>query len=276
MKISKGTKILFIFVSVIFATYAVSLVFPFVFTILNSFKKNWEFIDNVWSFPSSLLFENYIYVFENYNMIGMFANSLWLTVAGTAIGLLSCCVTSYVLARYKFVGSHMLIAIAMALMIIPSLGTLSATYKLMRTFGFIDSPGVLLLYASPFGTNFLLMYSYFKSVSWSYAESAMLDGAGHFSVFFRIMLPQARGGLLAVGFLTAIGVWNDFFTPFMYMPTIKTVATGLQDLSVNATNTGAYTQMFAAMFISIIPLLIIFIFGHNKIMENTIAGGLKE
>ena len=276
MKLSSRTKALFICISIVFFIYSVSLVVPFIFILVNSFNSNLEFIFDVWAFPKHFSFSNYKFVFENYNMGGMFANSLWVTIMGTLISMISCCVTAYVLARYKFHGSKILISVAMAAMIIPSLGTLSATYKLMRTLKLIDNIfGILVLYAGPFGTNFLLMYSYFKTVSWTYAEAAKMDGANNFTIFFRIMLPQARGGLIAVGFLQMIGVWNDYFTPFMYMPNLKTVATGLQDLSVNATNTGAYTQMFAAMFISILPLLILFAVFHKSIMENTISGGLK-
>ena len=178
MKLSSRTKALFICISIVFFIYSVSLVVPFIFILVNSFKSNLEFIFDVWAFPKHFSFSNYKFVFENYNMGGMFANSLWVTIMGTLISMISCCVTAYVLARYKFHGSKILISVAMAAMIIPSLGTLSATYKLMRTLKLIDNIfGILVLYAGPFGTNFLLMYSYFKTVSWTYAEAAKMDAS---------------------------------------------------------------------------------------------------
>ena len=276
MRLSKGTKTLFIIVSVLFGIYAITLVFPFLYTLNNSFKTNAEFISDVWSFPKKFNFDNYIEAFEENNLLNMFFNTIFLTACGTFLSIMSASIMAYVLSKYKFWGSSLIYTMAIIFMVIPNLGNIAATYKLMNNLGLVDSlPGLLVLYMGPFGSTFLLLYSFFKGISWSYAEAAKIDGAGNFTVFFRIMLPQARAGIGAVGFMVMIGVWNDYYTPFLYLPSMYTLATGLQDLSTQATTTGAYTQMFAAMVISIIPLLVLFACFQKTIMENTVAGGLK-
>ncbi len=276
MRLSKGTKTLFIIVSVLFGIYAITLVFPFLYTLNNSFKTNAEFISDVWSLPKKFNFDNYIEAFEENNLLNMFFNTIFLTACGTFLSIMSASIMAYVLSKYKFWGSSLIYTMAIIFMVIPNLGNIAATYKLMNNLGLVDSlPGLLVLYMGPFGSTFLLLYSFFKGISWSYAEAAKIDGAGNFTVFFRIMLPQARAGIGAVGFMVMIGVWNDYYTPFLYLPSMYTLATGLQDLSTQATTTGAYTQMFAAMVISIIPLLVLFACFQKTIMENTVAGGLK-
>ena len=276
MKVSKKAKALFIFVSVLCGIYALTLIFPLLYTFMNSFKTNGEFINSVWALPKKLNFNNYVKAFSENNILMMFFNTIFLTVCGTFLSMFSASIMAYVLSKYKFRGSGLIFTLAIAFMVIPNLGTVASTYKLMSTLKLLDSlPGLLILYMGPFGSTFLLLYSYFKSISWSYAEAAKTDGAGNFTVFFRIMLPQARAGISAVGFMVAIGVWNDYFTPFMYLPSMYTLATGLQDLSTQATNTGAYTQLFAAVIVATMPLLIIFAFLQKTIMENTIVGGLK-
>lgn len=273
---SLKTKIIFSIVFCIFLIYSITLIFPFYYTVLNSFKSNAEFLDNVWKFPSQFGFSNYIKAFEENNIGQMFFNSAVLTFAGTLISMASASVMAYILSKYKFLGSGFLFTLAITFMLIPNLGTVSATYKLMVQLKLVDNLlGVLLLYGGPFGSTFLLLYSFFKGISWSYAEAAKIDGAGNFTVFFKIMLPQAKAGIIAVGFMVAIGNWNDYFTPFMYLPSMFTIATGLQDLSINATTTGAYTQMFAAMVVATIPIMIVFAFTQKIIMNNTVAGGLK-
>lgn len=276
MKVSKKAKALFIFVSVLCGIYALTLIFPLLYTFMNSFKTNGEFINSVWALPKKLNFDNYVKAFSENNILMMFFNTIFLTVCGTFLSMFSASIMAYVLSKYKFRGSGLIFTLAIAFMVIPNLGTVASTYKLMSTLKLLDSlPGLLILYMGPFGSTFLLLYSYFKGISWSYAEAAKTDGAGNFTVFFRIMLPQARAGISAVGFMVAIGVWNDYFTPFMYLPSMYTLATGLQDLSTQATNTGAYTQLFAAVIVATMPLLIIFAFLQKTIMENTIVGGLK-
>ena len=276
MKLSKANRAIFIIVSVVCGLYALTLIFPLLYTFVNSFKTNGEFIVNVWAFPKHFNFDNYIAAFEENNILMMFFNTIFLTVCGTFLSMLSASIMAYILSKYRFIGSGLIFTLAIAFMVIPNLGTVASTYKLMSTLKLIDSlPGLLILYMGPFGSTFLLLYSYFKGISWSYAEAAKIDGAGNFTVFFRIMLPQARAGICAVGFMVAIGVWNDYFTPFMYLPSMYTLATGLQDLSTQATTTGAYTQLFAAVIVATLPLLIIFGFLQKTIKENTIAGGLK-
>lgn len=276
IKMTPWTRAAFILTFVIFALYAISLIFPFFFTFVNSFKTNLEFRRNIWSFPKNFKFSNYTELFTENDMLSMFINSIILTAGGTFVSLLSGAVMAYVLSKYRFPGSRFIYLLAITFMLIPNLGTVSAVYKLVVNLKFIDNIFlVLLLYAGPFGSTFLLLYSFFQGISWSYAEAAKIDGAGNFTVFFRIMLPQARAGIGAVAFMVAIGNWNDYFTPYMYLPSMYTVATGLQNMSVNAETTGAYTELFAAMIVATLPILIVFAFLQKTIMENTIAGGLK-
>lgn len=275
-KLYKHEKHVFIVVSLLFFIYAVTLIYPFFYAINNSFKTNIEFIDDIWSLPPHPSFKNYITAFTRYNISMMFVNTIILTLGGTFVSLLSSSVMAYVLAKYKFRGSSFIHTLAITFMLIPNLGNVAATYKMFVDLNLIGNIfGVLILYAGPFGMNFLLLYSFFKGISWTYAEAAKLDGAGNFTVFFRIMLPQARAGLATVGFMTAIGYWNDYFTPYMYLPDVETLATGLQNLATTATLRGEYVEMFAAMVIVTLPIIIVFAFMQETIINNTIAGGLK-
>lgn len=160
-------------------------------------------------------------------------------------------------------------------MAFPSLGGGAATYKLMVNLGLVNTWGILLMFGGPFGFSFLIMYAYFKGVSKTYAEAARLDGAGEFLIFFRIILPMTKAALGVIIFMGIVGSWNDYYTPYMYLPEMKTLATGLQAFSITASTTGAYTQMFAAMIIGTAPMVILFVCMHKTIINNTVTGGLK-
>lgn len=281
MQGAKRRKILYIIMSVVFGLYALSLLFPFYFIILNSFKTNGEFIENVYAFPLKLfkqsdIFRNYSKAFEDGTLFSMFVHTAVLTVFGTILGTLTPAVVAYVLAKYKFKLGSVIFTTAIIFMVVPQVGGTVSTYMLFINLNLLNTYwGMLMLYAAPFGGFFLLLYGYFKTVSWSYAEAAFIDGAGDFTVFFRIMLPQARAGLSAIALLVGLGIWNDYFGPYMYMPNIWTLGTGLQNMSYNAVVTGDYTPMFASMVMVAAPVVILFACTQKVLINNTVAGGLK-
>lgn len=272
----RKNKILFIVVGILFTAYGISLLYPFVFMILNSFKTNWDFLDNVYSLPDKWMFSNYSQTFMQYNFPAMFLNSMMLTGLGTVSSIFFTTVTAYIIARYNFVGKKALWTLAISMMLVPSIGTLAATYSIMYNLRLINQvAGVILLYSAPFGMNFLLLQGYFKSVSESYAEAAKIDGAGHIRTMFSIMLPQARGGIATIALLLFIGFWNDYMTPYLYLPQVPTIAVSIDNLSKNATSRSEYTEMFAGMTIALIPIVAIYCIFQKQILSATMTGGLK-
>lgn len=279
MKKSKAVKISLGIIFIFFLIYAATLVIPMLYLVGNSFKSNGEFLDTPWSLPKNWKFENYIDAFSmksgNVTLSGMFINSIILSFASTLISVTSVTVTAYVLARFSFTGRNFLVTFAIISMFLPDLGSGASLYKLFVSTGLVNTWGILLKYGIPFGFTFLLMYSYFKGISHSYTEAARIDGAGEWLIFFSIILPMAKAALGVIIFMGIVGSWNDYLTPYMYLPEVKTLATGLQGLSFSAATTGAYTQMFAAMVIGTAPLIILFISMRETIINNTVTGGLK-
>lgn len=279
MRESKAVKVLLWVAFAIFMLYILTLMVPLYYLILNSLKRNSDFINNQWGLPSPFFFENFIDAFSmrsgNTSLAMMFLNSVLLSAGATLISVASITVTAYTLARFRFLGRNLLVVVAISAMAFPALGSGAATYKLMVNWGLIDTWGILIMFGGPFGFSFLIMYSYFKGISHTYAEAARLDGAGEFRIFFEIILPMTKAALGVIIFMGIVGSWNDYYTPYMYLPETKTLATGLQAFSLSASTTGAYTQMFAAMIIGTAPMVILFIVMHKTIINNTVTGGLK-
>lgn len=272
-------------VFVIFLIYALTLIFPFAWMLVNSFKTNIEFFSNIWAFPNQINFRNYTSVLNDfqvvrstgsYSILSMFGISIFITLVGTLLNILVSSMVAYVVAKYKFVGSTFLYSLAVFVMIVPVVGTLPAQYQLMQSLGLYNTMlGLFVLYSGGFGFNFILMYGFFKSISWNYAEAAFVDGASDFQVFFRVMIPLAKPSMIALSVIHAIGLWNDYITPSIYLKDIPTLAVGLRTLTATMVARGAYAEMFATMIIAVLPILIVFIIFQKTIMENTIVGGLK-
>lgn len=266
-------------VFVIFTIYAVTLLYPYVWLVVNSLRSKVEFFFSPLSWPKKIIFTNYVTIFERFSLAEMFTNSIILSFCGTLGSVFAGATGAYVVSKYDFKLKSPIYILAITLMIIPTTGSIAALYRFMNDTGLAGNHiGIIILYSGGFGFNFFLLYGFFKSVSWSYAEAAMIDGAGHFRTFRQIMLPQAMPALFAVGIITFIGLWNDFFTPYLFLSNHPSLAVGIQKLSDEITigaNASDYPALFAAMMLATIPIIITFAIFQKTIIANTVAGGLK-
>lgn len=284
-------NILFAVVFVLFLIYALSLLAPFVFLLFNSLKSPTEYLTdsiegNIFNLPDEWRFSNFGKVFSEMKIMNsygeyiyfptMLLNSLWFSVVTTLGGLIASSFTAYVIAKYKFKLRGLFYGIAIVTMTIPIIGATGAMFKLTYDLGIYNTPLYPILTSlGGFGFNFLVLYGFFKNISWNYAEAVFVDGGGHFTAFFRIMLPQIFPALLTLGIISFIGAWNDYTTPLLFLPDYPTIASGIYNVQVHLKRGGDYPQYFAAITISIIPIITLFAVFSDSLMKNLSIGGLK-
>ena len=318
---STGEKVIIWIVFVILAVYAFTLIYPFFYLIINTFRINGKVIrdgqvilegfrSDPLGLPSLLKYtekytdkngnviektlpawvhafkHNYGYVFNDpdgkLNIPAMFFNSVLLSVGQTVVGMTITCMAAYVLAKYKFKGNNFIYVTTIVASMVPTVGSAAATYKLMYNAKFIadTSPmlynylGVLLMVGA-FGGPFLYLHSFFKAIPWSYGESAQLDGASDFRIFVQIMLPLASNGVLTFTIMRFLGSWNEYWHAYLYFGNYRTLAVGLAEISNDLTKLSKYTELFATMIITVIPVIIFYAIFQKQLMRNTIGGGLK-
>ena len=160
-------------------------------------------------------------------------------------------------------------------MMIPVMGSFTAQYKLYTKLNLVNSPLILITSASGFGGTFLYVYSFFKTVSWNYAEAAFIDGAGPFTVFYKIMLPMVMPMLLAFFVMGFVGAWNDVQGPLTWLEELPTLSYGIYAYEQMAKYFANQPIYFSGVILSIIPVVILFILFQNAIMNNVSIGGLK-
>jgi raffinose/stachyose/melibiose transport system permease protein/N-acetylglucosamine transport system permease protein len=281
-KISKTGKTFVWAAFALFALYAVTLILPMVWILINSFKgyQEWMFGGNIWGWPKNFTLSNWKEAFtlevNGVTLPLMFVNSVIMIVGCTAISIACSAATAYCLSKYRFPGSRAMYSVAIVMMLIPSLGNLASVYKLVTDIKLYDTFWCLFLFStSGFGTGFVLLYGFFKNLSWSYAEAAFVDGAGHFTVLFKIMMPMALPGIGAVSIFNIIGLWNDYFTIYMYAPSKITVAFGLTGFLNKAESSGNFPRLFAILLLTLVPIILIFCVFQKTLMQNTAMGGLK-
>ena len=281
---TKKEKVILTIVFVLLLLYAITLIYPFIYLIINSFKTFEDFSKNpIWFTPHAVI-SNYVAVFTTFNVetvdgsvgvLEMFWNSLSLSVVETIVSMFFTCCAAYVLAKYKFIGNKFIYSFVIISSVVPAIGAITATYKLMVDTRLIGTfIGMVIMECGAFGGGFLYIHSYFKSIPWSFAESAMMDGASDFKIFFRIMIPMAKNGILTFTILRFLGFWNGYWMPHLFYQNHPTLAVGLAKLS-NEAVFGQYPTLFAAMVVSIVPVLIFYAVFQKQLLSNTIDGGLK-
>ena len=286
-KRTKGEKVLYAIIFLLFAAYALSMIVPFAWLLVNSLQNHIIYDINkangsIFTLPKKLYFDNYIFSFQKLeangsNIFAMFFNSVWYVAAYVGGSVLMSAFTGYALSKYKFKLGGMIYAIIIFSMTVPTTGTTGATFKLVNDIlNIYDTPlYVILKHLNGTGLNFLIMYGFFRNVSWSYAEAGFIDGASHTKVFFEIMLPQALPAIGTLCIMSGITAWNEYMEVLLYMPSFPTIASGMYSLSRTLPRLGNTTGYFAALVISLMPILIVFSIFSDVIMKNFSVGGLK-
>ena len=278
-KILNANKPFLIFMSVIFAVYSITLVFPFLWLIFNSLKGKFEFMDNPMAMPQALQWKNYITMFVEFDLGTMFLNTILMSTIIPTVQLFITAGVAYVCAKFKSITGKVCYFCAMVQIYVTISGTLPTTYKLMADTGLLDSLFWLVFMGSG-GLNFsfLLIVAIFQNISNDYKEAAEIDGAGNWRIFLQIYFPQVFSIIMAHWLLAFIGQWNNYVAPKLFWPSAFTLATGIQDLS-NRVASGVfameYPKLFAAMIITIIPVLVLFIVFQKPINKMNAGGGIK-
>ena len=274
-------KIIFTVVFILFVLYAAGLLCPLLYGFSISLKENGRaFMRDPVKITWPFYFRNYAEAFKSLklgetNFFMMIFNSLWYAAGSTFFTLVASTCVAYVVSKYKFRGRNFIYSAALVIMMIPIYGNLPAQYKLYNTLHFIDSPLLLITAFSGFGVYFIYIHAFFKSLSWSFAEAAFIDGAGNLKVFLSIMVPMLLPSLSALAIMNFVSVWNDYSGPLIWLPNMPPLASGLYTYEFDMRYTANQPVYFAGVTLSILPALAIFVAFQNTIMSNVYTGGLK-
>ena len=264
--------------------FSLSFLFVLVWMFCNSIRPQKSYFNNVLAFWNlkGATFDNYVKIFTTkyssakITMFGMLKNSLVLIAVCTGLQAIVPVITGYVVARYKTGLGAIAVQLVIISMVVPAIGSTASTYAFMSAIKLKDKwLGIFLMNAVGLGFGRLLYKNYFSSISWEYAESAFLDGAGNLRVFFSIMYPQALPLIVSMAILNVIGLWNDYMTPYLFLNSKPTVALGVYSIQTRAEQSGAMPQAFAAMTFMTVFVLAIYAGFSKTIMSSMSVGGLK-
>jgi len=261
--------------------WGISVLYPLIWTLLDSLKNNEQFFLNApWALPEMpLIWSNFSYVWSKYNFDTYFVNSLVITTGSTILALLLSATTAYVLARYKFRGSNALFLLYISSMMVPFVLALIPLFFLMNSLGLINTKlGLIFVYTSSLlAFGIFVLVGFFKSLPKELEEAAIVDGASYYGTFFRVMLPLAQPGLITVGIVNILNIWNEYIvgTILINDPTQYTLPVEIGVMQAEMQYRTEWGPLFAALLITIIPVLIIYIIFQRQIASGITAGAVK-
>ncbi len=271
---------LHIIVSIIFMVVALSYIYVLVWAILAANKTHVEIVENPFSLPQNWHWEHFIEVTKMLEVNGnnfwnMLGNSVYFSVGGALATQFTSIALAYACSKYTFRGSGLIYTLVMVVITLPIYGTAGATYELYSRIGMIDSYAHILTCLGGFNLFFLYYMAFFKNLSWTYAEAAMMDGAGHFGIFYRVMLPQAKP-IFGSLFLTQwISGWNNYESNLIYLPMLPSLPVGIYQFNKEMMYRARLDILFAACVLVTIPAIVIFIVFNKTITTSVSVGGIK-
>ena len=260
--------------------WAVMVVVPMVWVVLTSFKTEREIASKPLGLPEVLQWENYVNAWNNAHIGQYFLNTLQIMVFSVTGTMLLGAMAAYVIARYPFPGNRLLYFLFASGMMFPVFLALFPLFKTLQNVGLLNTyPGLILVYIAyslPFTVFFLT--AFFRTLPTGVAEAALIDGAGHYRLFFQVMLPMAKPGLIAITIFNVIGQWNQFLLPLVLLnrnPDDAVIAQGLANLALRQGYEGDPGALFAGTVMAMIPIFIAYVLFQRQIQSGLTAGAIK-
>lgn len=267
-----------IVLEVIMVILSLLFLYPLFLTIINSLKSFQEVMTDVIALPKALAFENYSYVWEFINYPRLFLNNAVITILGLAGIILVSSIASYKLARTKSKASSIIYFLCIMPMLIPFQSIMLTVLQMAKSLHLSESTwGLGLLYWG-FGAPLavFIYHGFVKGIPKEIDESATIDGASGFRLFFSVIFPLLKSVTTTIIIIDVMWIWNDFLLPLLMVngsPSTKTLTLAAYTFVGQYTSDWQYAM--TAMVMAVLPSIIVFIFLQKYIVKGVVAGAVK-
>lgn len=250
---------------------------PILWAFLSSFKTYGEINSSALSLPSSFHLDNYKAAFQYAPIAKYFFNSIVIVGSSVLVTVALVAMCAYIISRFEFRMKTLIVLFISASLMLPAQAISQPLFMIFQKLGIFDTRLGLVIVYSAMGIpmSFFVMVSYYKTISTALEESAYIDGASFLQTFFHIILPLAKPGLVTIALLQFINTWNEFYFALMLTSgdTARTVPIALNYYMGTFANN--YSALFAAVVMTVLPTILVFIILQRQVMESLTAGAVK-
>ncbi|TCB98344.1 carbohydrate ABC transporter permease [Micromonospora zingiberis] len=269
------------------AVWAIMVVYPLVWVVMSALKTDSEVIRKPLSlFPKTLQWGNFARAWTEGHIGDFFLNTVLVLTGSVFLTMLLGSMAAYVLARYEFPGNRLIYYMFLSGLTLPiylaAVPLFKGVYNMGVTLPFLGPNQHLMLIlvyvAWSLAFTVFFMHSFFRTLPTAIAEAAMVDGASHSRLFFSVMLPMAKPGLISIGIFNVLGQWNQWYLPTLLMQSVagepknQVISQGLIELSVNQGYRSDWSGLFAGVTMAMLPVLIVYIVFQRQVQSGLTAG----
>ena len=269
----------------VLSLWALTTIYPFIWVILNSFRKKGLIISDSFSLPigEAFTWENYLTAWERSDFKNAYLNSFVISGTVTLVVVILAGIAAYGMVRYTFRGKGLLYSLIMAGMMFPVFSTIIPVFRLEAVLGiagtgkrFLSLLAVILpQIAGNLCFSIIILMGFIQSVPIDLEESAYLDGCNVFGIYFHIIIPAAKSSFATVAIFTFLWSYNDLFTQsfFLRYPRERAITGLLNEISSQAGVN--YGLMAASVVLVVIPVLVVYVLLQKHIIKGLTAGAIK-
>ncbi len=259
--------------------WSVIVIFPMIWVVISSFKTSQEIFFSPWGLPAALQWNNFVRAWSDANIGRFFFNTMVVLTPSIFLTLLLSAMAGYVLARFAFPGNRAIFFLFTGGMLFPVILALVPLFFLLQSITLLDTHAGLVLvyvaYSLPFTIFF--MTGFFRTLPSELLEAAVIDGASQYQLFFRIVIPLAKNGLVSMGIFNFLGQWNQYILPLVLLTSSSkyVLSQGLAFLQHQQRYQSDWSGLFAAVTMVMLPTLIVYAIFQNQIQRGLTVGALK-
>ena len=277
MKVSAKDKVFLVLKYVVLGIFTVLCLYPLLWLFLSSFKTNTELYANPWGLPEQFRLDNYIQAITEGHILQYFGNSVMIAVSAVLVAVVLSSMVSYAITRMQWRLSKLTLNVFLLGMMIPVYAMVVPLFSMFNRMGLLNTHLAVIIphIAMGFPMAIFIMTGFMGSLPKEMEEAAVMDGCNIYQMFFKIIMPISKSSVVTVAVVTFINIWNDLLLPQIFLTDASkmTLPVGLTEFQGQyATN---YVAEIAAVIITIIPSIIVYIWLHNHIMEGMVAGAVK-
>lgn len=262
--------------SFVLILYTCFTIFVFVVTLLDSFKSKSDLVTNFTGWPAKFLLDGYLKILFHDKFFLYFRNSAILTICGTVGCILLSSMAAYGIARYQFKGKAFITSYFLIGLMVPVQVSILPIFLMLKKTGLLNHLlGLILVYISGISMSCFIFQKFFKTVPTALEESARLDGAGDFTIFFRIICPISKPVIFTMALITGIGQWNDFYMPMVLLGGERVKPLTLAIYQYIGQFTRYMNESMAAVVVTLIPIVILYFLFSTQIVEGLTGGAVK-
>ena len=259
--------------------YAAAVIYPVVWLAISSVKTDREIFNQPWGLPAAPQWANFARAWAEAGIGRYFFNSVLVTVISLFFILLLSAMAAYVLARFRFRGNETIYSIFLAGMMFPIFLGIVPLFLLLNSLRLLNTyHGLILVYiAYSLSFTVFVLTAFFRTIPGEVMEAGLMDGCSHFGVFFRVMLPMAKPGLVTAGIFNFFGLWNEYPLALVIMTSDerRTLPVGIANLVMVQQYQTDWGALLAALTMVLIPALLAYSLWQKRIVEGISMGAVK-